>query len=213
MIWMQNNYAWLNLVIFTIAWIYITFIVKDNAHHGGMVSFNFYDMLRILSFVFLILAAIAAFLQLKFPWALFLAYGLAGVAVIANVLCLLSSRWHHSYFFTLIFCLCLNTIISVIRAFRNVWCGELVVVNEQVLRLFKELKATTGDSKFVLHHFTDWTRGEQARILRTFCGGCGFPSIKFHTLRACWATQLIRDRVAPVHIRAKRRIDRIKIYS
>lgn len=69
--------------------------------------------------------------------------------------------------------------------------------NEQVLTLLKQLKAKAGDSPFVLHHFECWTRGGQAKILRAFCEGCGFPSIKFHTLRACWATQLIRDRVAP----------------
>lgn len=69
--------------------------------------------------------------------------------------------------------------------------------NEQVLGVLKELKVLAGDSKFVLHHFECWTRGGQAKILRTFCDGCGMPSIKFHTLRACWATQLIRDRVAP----------------
>lgn len=69
--------------------------------------------------------------------------------------------------------------------------------NEQVLGVLKELKELAGDSKFVLHHFECWARGGQAKILRTFCDGCGMPSIKFHTLRACWATQLIRDRVAP----------------
>lgn len=69
--------------------------------------------------------------------------------------------------------------------------------NTQVLKLLQELKAITGGDKFVLPHPIAWSRGEQAKILRAFCGGCGFPSIKFHTLRACWATQLIRDRVAP----------------
>lgn len=69
--------------------------------------------------------------------------------------------------------------------------------NEQVLKLLHELKAKAGNSPFVLNHFEEWSRGGQARVLRAFCEGCGFPSIKFHTLRACWATQLIRDRVAP----------------
>jgi integrase len=68
--------------------------------------------------------------------------------------------------------------------------------NEQILSLLKQLKVKAGDDKFVLHHFHEWSRGGQARVLRAFCQGCSFPSIKFHTLRACWATQLIRDRVA-----------------
>ena len=68
--------------------------------------------------------------------------------------------------------------------------------NSQVLRLLHELKKIMAGDKFVLPHPTAWSRGEQAGILRAFCKGCGFPSIKFHTLRACWATQLVRDGVA-----------------
>lgn len=68
--------------------------------------------------------------------------------------------------------------------------------NSQVLKLLHELKKIMAGDKFVLPHPIAWSRGEQARILRTFCEGCGFPSIKFHTLRACWATQLVRDGVA-----------------
>jgi integrase len=37
----------------------------------------------------------------------------------------------------------------------------------------------------------EWEKGEQARILRGFCIANRLPSIKFHTLRACFATQLI----------------------
>jgi integrase len=37
----------------------------------------------------------------------------------------------------------------------------------------------------------EWDKGEQARILRAFCIANRLPSIKFHTLRACFATQLI----------------------
>jgi integrase len=37
----------------------------------------------------------------------------------------------------------------------------------------------------------DWDKGAQAVILRAFCIGNQLPSIKFHTLRACFATQLI----------------------
>ncbi len=37
----------------------------------------------------------------------------------------------------------------------------------------------------------EWDKGEQARILRGFCIANRLPSVKFHTLRACFATQLI----------------------
>lgn len=37
----------------------------------------------------------------------------------------------------------------------------------------------------------EWDYGEQARLIRGFCVANKIPSIKFHTLRACFATQLI----------------------
>ena len=45
-----------------------------------------------------------------------------------------------------------------------------------------------------------WKEGEQARKLREFCQGIGLPSVKFHTLRACFATQLIRNAVPPIQL-------------
>jgi integrase len=71
------------------------------------------------------------------------------------------------------------------------------IESSQVLTLLKELKGRGGNEKFVLHHFKSWTDGEQASVLREFCIGSGLPSVRFHTLRACFATQLIRDGVAP----------------
>lgn len=71
------------------------------------------------------------------------------------------------------------------------------IESTQVLNLLKELKLKRGNEKFVLHHFKSWTEGMQAEILREFCIGSGLPSVRFHTLRACFATQLIRDSIAP----------------
>lgn len=71
------------------------------------------------------------------------------------------------------------------------------IESSQVLNLLKELKLKRAGEKFVLHHFKAWTDGEAAAILREFCIGSGIPSVRFHTLRACFATQLIKDAVAP----------------
>ena len=43
----------------------------------------------------------------------------------------------------------------------------------------------------LLPRFSKWDRGEQASELRNFCELYGFESIVFHTLRACFATQLL----------------------
>ncbi|MBY0472111.1 tyrosine-type recombinase/integrase [bacterium] len=44
---------------------------------------------------------------------------------------------------------------------------------------------------YLFPRFSDWNKGEQARILRGFCIANRIPSVKFHALRACFATQLI----------------------
>jgi integrase len=46
-----------------------------------------------------------------------------------------------------------------------------------------------GERLFPMHIY--WRRGEQAKVLRSFCEQYNLKSIKFHTLRACWATQLL----------------------
>ena len=43
----------------------------------------------------------------------------------------------------------------------------------------------------LLPELSDWRLGCQATILRGFCQSNKIPSIKFHTLRACFATTLI----------------------
>ena len=74
-----------------------------------------------------------------------------------------------------------------------------VPMNEELFKLLEELKAKS-DSSYVLPHFSDWKIGLQATVLRAFCIGVGLPSIKFHALRACFATQLLQKGVAPATV-------------
>jgi len=67
----------------------------------------------------------------------------------------------------------------------------------EVLSLLKSLKLKSNGAPNVLPHLQSWTDGRQAEILREFLSNCGLPSIRFHALRACFATQLLRDSVAP----------------
>ena len=75
-----------------------------------------------------------------------------------------------------------------------------VPINSELETLLKELKLKAGNRIHVLPRFTDWDRGEAARVLRQFCVGAGLKSVKFHALRACFATQLLKTGVAPVTV-------------
>lgn len=73
---------------------------------------------------------------------------------------------------------------------------RVIPISPQFLTFLKELKLKTGNEKFVLPHLWDWAQGRQAEILRGFCKSVGLPSVKFHALRACWATQLLKNGVS-----------------
>ena len=57
-----------------------------------------------------------------------------------------------------------------------------------------------SDTEFVLPRINIWAEGKQAKILKYFCRSIEITPIKFHTLRACFATQLIGKGVEPVKV-------------
>lgn len=72
-------------------------------------------------------------------------------------------------------------------------------MSQDCVRLLQELKSITGSQNYVLPRLSRWDHGIQAAVLRTFCLETGLPSIRFHTLRACFGTQLLRQGVsAPI---------------
>ncbi|OQW49794.1 MAG: hypothetical protein A4S09_03295 [Proteobacteria bacterium SG_bin7] len=75
-----------------------------------------------------------------------------------------------------------------------------VPISSELLGFLTELKAQSKDRLEVLPRLPRWAQGDQARRLREFCSGIGLPSVRFHTLRACFATQLIRNGVPPIQI-------------
>jgi integrase len=70
-----------------------------------------------------------------------------------------------------------------------------VPISPELNGLLVELKQTTGHLPNVLPRNNYWDRGVQANPLRFFLKSIGLPSVKFHTLRACFATQLLSDGV------------------
>jgi integrase len=71
-----------------------------------------------------------------------------------------------------------------------------VPLSPDLKKLFLTLKASS-ESKFVLPRFRDWQRGDQAKVLKMFLIGIGLQPIKFHALRACFATQLLAKGTPP----------------
>lgn len=77
---------------------------------------------------------------------------------------------------------------------------RIVPISDQLLTLLLELKVRTPDRTEVLPRFWQWDKGGQATVLRTFCSGIGIRSIRFHALRACFATQLLAHDIAPARV-------------
>lgn len=75
-----------------------------------------------------------------------------------------------------------------------------IPIEGDLKRMLLDLKIKRKGDEFVLPRFQSWKDGRQAEILRTFCKGIGISSVRFHTLRACFATQLIKDGIAPAII-------------
>jgi len=70
-----------------------------------------------------------------------------------------------------------------------------VPMSNDCIRLLGELKKITGGGEWILPRLSRWDHGIQAAVLRTFCLENNLPSVRFHTLRACFGTQLLRQGV------------------
>lgn len=62
-----------------------------------------------------------------------------------------------------------------------------------LMPLIESLMKTEGP--YLLPRISEWEQGLQAMVLRGFCEQHGLPSVKFHTLRACFATHLLASGV------------------
>lgn len=75
-------------------------------------------------------------------------------------------------------------------------------MNLKLVRLFRELAAKSGKSEFVLPRPKGWEHGSQAAELKAFLVSIGIPPIRFHDLRATWATFLLNESIAAAKIQA-----------
>lgn len=70
-----------------------------------------------------------------------------------------------------------------------------VPMNQDLFNLFTELKSHENGPS-ILPRPRDWRQGNQAKALRLFCITIGISPVTFHTLRACFATQLLQHGVS-----------------
>ena len=84
-----------------------------------------------------------------------------------------------------------------------------------ILDIKKEFKENPVDGAYVLPRIKEWDRGDQAVSLRNFLKSIGIKDVKFHALRACFATQMLASGVSvPVlmKIGGWKRISTMDIY-
>lgn len=68
-------------------------------------------------------------------------------------------------------------------------------LNNQSIKLLDQLRPKTFDTGYVFPRISQWESGGQAQVLRVFCESIGVPSVCFHSLGACFATQLLMNGV------------------
>ena len=70
-----------------------------------------------------------------------------------------------------------------------------IPISERLREFLIEHKARSN-TKFVFDRTKTWDNGEQALYLKEFCLQISITPIKFHTLRACFATQMLASGVS-----------------
>lgn len=86
--------------------------------------------------------------------------------------------------------------------FKDTKSGDdrVLEIAPNLLSMLQELKLRSRDSIFVLPRLDKWEKGEQARELRLFLAGLSLPRIRFHDLRATWATMMLSKGIEPIKV-------------
>lgn len=95
-----------------------------------------------------------------------------------------------------------DTSWNSIDGFKSTKSGEsrTVPMAPEIEMFLREQKLSLGHTRFVLSRLSKWDKGEQARELRKFLILCGLPDVRFHDLRASWATLMLSKGVPPVKV-------------
>lgn len=74
-----------------------------------------------------------------------------------------------------------------------------VEIAESLIPLMEELYQNRKN-EFVLPRIETWSQNDQARVLRAFLEEINLPRIRFHDLRASWATVMLSKGVEPIKV-------------
>ena len=87
------------------------------------------------------------------------------------------------------------------NGFKETKSGDdrIVEVATSLMPLMEELYRNKA-SEFVLPRFEAWVKNDQARVLRKFLEEIDLPMIRFHDLRASWATVMLSKGVEPIKV-------------
>jgi integrase len=77
---------------------------------------------------------------------------------------------------------------------------RIIEIAPNLMNILLDLKTQNPDSNFVLPRISQWDEGYQASALRMFLIGLGLPSIRFHDLRATWATIMLSKGIQPAKV-------------
>lgn len=77
---------------------------------------------------------------------------------------------------------------------------RVIEIAPNLLVVLKELKMKALDKEFVLPRISLWEKGSQAAPLRTFLQALGLPPVRFHDLRATWATIMLTKGIEPIKV-------------
>ena len=75
-----------------------------------------------------------------------------------------------------------------------------IPISPQLHEVLLELYELRGDEKYVLPRIREWAQGRQAKALKVFCTCIGLTPIKFHALRACFATLMLSLGTPPITV-------------
>ena len=87
--------------------------------------------------------------------------------------------------------------------FKSTKSGDdrIIELAPDLIHILNELKiSSAATSSFVLPRISSWDKGEQARELRRVLQGLGLPRVRFHDLRATWATIMLTRGIPPIKV-------------